>query len=478
MTARIVALACAGMIMSLCGVASAQQTTLRLDQAREIATEQNIAVLIAALDRSVNELSRDIAYRPYVPLIGFDTSWRDQTSLVVQGERNRSLAYSASASMRTRHGTSASASLGSTEFFSGASFVPQPTTAVRFDVAQSLLRDGWRSSTLLDQRELDYRAQRVIFLDQLNALLLQVDQAYWELVYAQADLEIKTRSRDRAQEQFEHTTENIKRGLLANSEIYIVEENLVFFEQQLVRSHESLELARVRLARLLRLPVGAELVATASPSQVKLLDVSDRGAFVDGALASNPTLMLQELSIESAQVQLDFDENQTDPRLDLSAGVTLNGIDEQRAAAWGQALTAKNPDLRVQLSFEAPLVWKPDRARIERSEVALEREKLVKENLQDTVKYGLTELLVQLERRRQVLELAGRRVELAELKLDTEVDKYRSAISTLANVVLFQRDLDSARIAHQRALIDVIVMETRIYNLQGTLYERAGIRVD
>ena len=96
---------------------------------------------------------------------------------------------------------------------------------------------------------------------------------------------------------------------------------------------------------------------------------------------------------------------------------------------------------------------------------------------ENEVTYDLRELFIQLEKRKQILESSERLVELAELKLSTEQEKYRSGLSTLAYVVQFQREFDSARIARQRAAFDVIVLRARIANTMGVLYREAGLEV-
>ncbi|MEC9400836.1 MAG: TolC family protein, partial [Myxococcota bacterium] len=139
--------------------------------------------------------------------------------------------------------------------------------------------------------------------------------------------------------------------------------------------------------------------------------------------------------------------------------------------------TAQNPDYRVGLRFEVPIDRDPQRARVERAEISVTRAETALAQSENEVTYDLRELVVQLEKRQQILEASGRLVELAELKLSTEQEKYRSGLSTLAYVVQFQREFDSARIARQRAAFDVIVLRARIANTMGVLYREAGLEV-
>ena len=100
------------------------------------------------------------------------------------------------------------------------------------------------------------------------------------------------------------------------------------------------------------------------------------------------------------------------------------------------------------------------------------------EDARDDVRYGLKQALTRWQRRLEVLQLAENRMRLAMDKLEVEQEKYKSGLSTLANVVLFQRDLDSARQGLQTARYDVILATARHHQLQGTLAASAGVEVD
>ncbi len=451
-----------------------------LSAARQRAVEHNVGLLIARMQRQVNQLVAQTARAPFVPIVSARSFWRDETSLQIQGERNRSLSYQTSLRWNLPFGTRLTGSAGATEFFSGASFVPTPTTSLTFGVVQPLLRDGWGRGNTLEAADLEVEAQRAIFIEQLNTFLVEVDRAYWQLALAQADVKIKIRSRDRARRQYEDTKANIERGLLAPGEIYVVEDNLVFFKQNLARSREALALAQTQFARLLRVNPRAALVATAELSPAVVDAAEELVRFeraVDTALSNNPNVVARQVAVAQAEVRRTFQRNQYLPSLDLDASTSFNGIDERRGAAWAGALSADNPDLRAGVVFEIPLVRRPDRAEVEQAELEVKRRELALREARDDVRYGMRELRVQLRQRAKVARLADDLVRLARLKLENEQQKYQSGLSTLFNVVQFQREFDSARIAAQRARVDVLILQSRLWRLQGTLYQRADLTV-
>jgi outer membrane protein TolC len=450
---------------------------LTLDEARTRASEAAIAVLTDQMERDFAKLAARSARQPFVPRFGADVGWRDSVSLFQEGVRDRTIDYGASFDWTLPIGTRLRAAAGSTEFLSGTSFVPLPTTSVEFGVAQPLLRGGWNSSNLLEQRDLEVELQKALFVDNLNAFLVDVDRAYWDLALAEADIKIKLRSRDRARKQYNDTKANIDRGLLAPGEIFVVEENLVIFEQQLLRSQENLVLARLQLARLLRVPPDSEL-STGDELTRAPLESPKFEASLAAAMGNNPALVVQQIASKQAEVVVDFRENQWLPSLDVSAAVVSVGTDEDRATAWQQALTAENLDYRAGIEFSVPLDFGPNDATVESAELQHTRVQLQIDDVHDTINYGLRGLFAQLVRRRQILEKAQKLVELARNKLETEREKYKSGLATLIDVVRFQRDLDGALITEQRARVDVLMLQSRIAQLEGNLYRRAGLSLD
>ena len=443
------------------------QKPLSFTEAITVATQRNLRLLINSMEREIAELRATEARRPYAPVIFLEPEVSTSQNLLIDPPR-RTTGVDVSGGVRwaNRWGTTLDVRALTTPWYTG--FTPLPLTQVQASLGQSLLRDGWNDSTLLDRIDLGVAL--------LNALLVDVERAYWTLAYAQADITIKERSRDRAQQQFDDTKENIRRGLLAPGEIYVVEENLVIFEEQLLRSREQVRLAQLDLARLLQMPEQTELRATDSLDQPQL-ELPRLADALDVALRTNPAVRAERIALEQAQVQLAFDRNQSRPVLDLGASLSLNGLSENQADAWGETFSAQNPALRVGLTFEVPLVGAPYRARVSRAE--LERRQQLEElkQTETDVTFTVRELATQLTTRIKALDFAIRRIELAEQKLATEQEKYQRGLATLTDVVRFQRDLDGARISERRARLDVITLRARLAEAQGILYRRAGVEV-
>lgn len=462
-------------------LAEAQQSaatapTLSRGEALRLASERNSSIISESLSREATAQRATRARGPYVPFV-FVRADYDDTSPFAGESRGRALGSEVGVHWQSRYGTRLSASAAADDELAGGSS-PTHGGSVSLSATQPLLRDGWKAGafTPVLEAEIDAAIQVEIFRQRLNDLLVEVESAYWSLAYAQDDLAIKTRSRDRARGQFEDTQANIARGILAEGDIYVVEENLVFFDEQLVRAEEALRLAQTHLAELLQLDPETELVAS------DLLDVTDLpipvySRSVELAQVGNPALLAEELRAERSRIRLSFDENQALPTLDLESSAILNGAGDSRAAPWGDIAAADRPDFRVGVTLEVPLSWETSDAQVAESKLQVRRQLTLLKEAETRLRFQIRDILTQLESQNRRLMLVRRRVELAGSKLQAQMDKYKNGISTLDEVVRFQRDLDSTLIGERRVQVELLVAYARLLDAQGTLHATYGIEV-
>jgi outer membrane protein TolC len=159
----------------------------------------------------------------------------------------------------------------------------------------------------------------------------------------------------------------------------------------------------------------------------------------------------------------------------LSSSIAFAGSNEKAASAWTNTLKDRRPDARVGLALSVPIDQIFVRAALESARLEAQRQALAVKSQEAWVRFDVDNGLADLDTNLQLLALADKQVELAELKLSNESDKYKNGVSTLADVVRFQRDLDSALIASQRLTRDIYVGEARLLASQGVLGESVGV---
>lgn len=489
----VLGLILSGLGAALAGPPEPPRRLSRLEALRAAAS-RNLTLMVQRMEVRRATLLARAAWRPLSPALVMDTQYRRLNELETDRFRRLEvLGYSAGLQWTSLLGTTLTARLHANDGTAGPPLsassgsgsnpgepgAPLNDLAASLTLAQPLLRGGWCPGAALGVREaeLTERVQRELFREELNALLVAAETAYWDLAVAEVDLDIKTRSRDRATQQYEDTAENIRRGILAPGEIHVVEENVVFFEQELLRARQALVVARRRTAELLQL--SPEVVVSASdPLDPPELSPPARDGAIAESLRASPAVLAQRLRWERASARLSTAANAALPALDLEASVGTLAWATDLSSSWRRSVSAPLVSGRVGLSLEVPLDRGAIRADLEAAGVETAREDAALREQESRVRQLVDEQLAELSTSLSLVALARRRVELAELKLAVETEKYKNGVSTLVDVVRFQRDLDEVLIAFRRQIRAVHVGHARLLATRGTLHESVGVEVE
>lgn len=455
-------------LLSASRAAADEARSLDHDSALRLAAERNAALLVASLERGRTAAAADAARRGYLPEVTIEAAAKESGSA---DQKRSAVETLATLSYASPYGQAVTVSAALT---TGLAPARDTGRSLTIELSQALLRGGFHPGGAADlkQADLDVRIAREQYKDRLNQLLQRVDRAYWDLAFARDDVEIKRRSRDRARAQFEETRENIRRGLLAPGEIYVVEENVVNFDDVLIRAEESLLLAQSALRRLMNLPPSAPIAAS-SRIEVGAADDPAEAPSLGVAAAKNPALLAARLAAERATIGIAADTRKALPQLDVfgSFGLASGATDDLLLGVSGSR------QIRGGLRLSLPAYWGPDAARVRRARTELLQRRGEVREAESAAETAVRDASIRLRVRRQRLELASRLVELAQKKLDNERDKYKSGLATLADVVRFQRDLDNATSAALRARVDLLTARTELMLARGDLHEAARVVV-
>jgi outer membrane protein len=434
------------------------------DDALRLAAERNLALLARALDPQRAEAEARAARRAFVPELGMVGAVRETL-----GQERRALEWIPSITYGSWFGTAVRAEATVVEGISGN---PESTRTLFVEVSQALLRGSpfVGAGAALDQADVEVEVARQRYRAELLSLLERTDRAYWDLVFAREDVDIKRRGHERARVQFEETTENIRRGLLAPGDIFVVEESVVDAEERLSRAEETRELATSALRELVRVPPELPVV----PATPAAPDGADPADAESSALAASkhPEVVAARLAAQQAKLGVGGDTSAALPAVDAFGSLAVGEGEDFLGVP-----VSDDPELRAGLRLAIPLTWGPDSARVTRARTAYQQRLLELADAERAVTAGTRDAATRLRGRRKRLELAARIVDLAQKKLDNEKEKYRSGLSTLVDVVRFQRELDEAASSALRARVELLTARTAVLAARGDLDEAMRIVV-
>ena len=378
---------------------------------------------------------------------------------------------------------------------------PAWSNTVSVSVVQPLLNGRGRAATeapLLLARA-NVAVSRASFVAQVEQVLLQVERAYWELVFAERDLEVKQSSRQLAKEQLERTRAQVEVGLIAPVEATQAEVQVAGRETDLIVARNTLDNSRDALRALLRvdrLPAGwdTQLIATEEPAVVATeIDVNTA---IQQARERRAELAGAQATINARQVEVKATRNALLPKFDLMGQISANGIGGDliiREGFFGGEVIETIPgdysDAVRELfgldfaswsaGFNIMIPLGNSTAEGNYAQATLNEDRARTEQLR-------TEQQVVLEVRQAVRGVraafeavgsTGKRRELAEEQLRIETDRFGVGMSTNFEVLQFQDQLAVSRSQELRTRIEHVWATAELARATGTLLDKYGIRI-
>jgi len=348
---------------------------------------------------------------------------------------------------------------------------------------QSLLRGFGRDvagSRLIVARKSAEAADLTFQLAIIN-LVASTESLYWDVVFAQRNLENKKQALELAQKQLKENQIRVQVGTLAPIEVTSSEASVAQREQDIISADAQLLNAKDALIRALyptsERPAGLEL--TDGPA-VKPLGM-DEATAEKQALASRLEMKAARLDLESKQVLETAAKNGTLPRLDAFATYTANAA----AQIPSEGLSAVNKDITkgtypgysVGLSFAMPIQNRAARGAQAQARANRRSSEL---SLRDQ------ELGITLETRQAFrnVEASAKGVAAAEKTrffrekdLEAEQKKFENGMSTNFLVLSKQNDLDTAKSNELQSQITYAKAITALEKALGHLLEARKLEV-
>ncbi|PYU32237.1 MAG: transporter [Acidobacteria bacterium] len=344
-----------------------------------------------------------------------------------------------------------------------------------------------------------------VFTQQVITSVVQVENLYWELVFAREDVKVKHRSVELAQKLYNDNKRQVEIGTLAPIEVVRAEAEVARATQDLIVS-QTLQLQQQTLLKnaitknqmdtLLR---EVEIVPTdqvAQLPQVEILPIQDA---VKEAYQKRPDVLQQQMDLLNRDINVRATRNALLPTLalfgqygwtglsgnsakfgaastqagahivdangnpvpqDLFVPVTVRPVAGTNFAGLGDALgsifRSDFPTYSLQLNLNIPIRNRPAQADNARAILEQRQAEARLQQLENGIVVEVRNAQIALEQNRARVEAAQKSRILQEQTLDAEQKKYQLGASTIFFVIQAQRDLSAAQSVEVRALVDLV----------------------
>lgn len=331
-----------------------------------------------------------------------------------------------------------------------------------------------------------------------------VERAYWNLVAARRDVQVRASSVGLAGEQREDTKSKIEVGTLPETDIAQPVAELERRKGDLYASQEQMRRAELVLKLLLlkdsRDPQWNQTLEPVDPPETAVIDV-DLVEAIRRAESSRPELAEAKTALAERDVDVDFAKDRLKPQLDLVAGYARRGlagslnpnapeagflgvpvvVPDAMAGSYGRSFgtigEGRFPDASVGLSLSVPVFNRAARGDVAIAKAQRSQAEILVTQQKQRVAVEVRNAVLTLDTAAQRIDAAKAGRAAAETQFRAEKERYGVGLSTNFFVLTRQNDLAQAVLTETAALTDYRKALTDFARASGTLLDERRIEI-
>ncbi len=476
------------------GVPAARE--MSLPDCIQQALAHNLDVQIQRVNPQISLFNLDSAYAGYDPVFNFsglhrynNTGAEFQSGQRIAGSQYNSDTYSSGFSGGTPWGMtydlrgSASSTAGNNPWTNGT-FLPIQNSSGQagLGLTQPLLKnfwiDGTRLTIRLNKNRLQYSEQGV--RGQIISSITAVENAYYELIFAQDNVKVQQEALDLAQTQLDQDRQRVQIGSLAPLDVQQDEAQVAKNQATLISALSALGTADRVLKNLITDEYSKWYAADIRPSTalqapLQLFDLQDSW---NQGMTQRPDLLQARLNVELQGIQLKYLKNQVFPALDLIGSYGFNGAGGQFGDTFNQMNEANRAFYTYGAQLSMPLSNVGPRNQLKAGKGSLKQLLLQLKQLEQSIMVEIDNAVGVARSDYEGVQATRQARVYAEAALDAEQKKYTVGKSTTFTVLQLQNNLTAARLQEIRALVDYNKALAALAAAEGSTLERNSIQLE
>jgi outer membrane protein TolC len=350
-------------------------------------------------------------------------------------------------------------------------------------LTQPLLKNLWidenRLTIRLAKNALQFSEQGV--RHQVITSVTAVENAYYELIYAQENVKVQQEALVLAQTQLDQDQQRVQIGTLAQLDVQQDQAQVATSQANLIAAQNTLSIDENALKNLLTDNYAQwhdtliQPTATITNAPLQLFDLQDSW---NKGMTERPDLLQARLNVEKQGIQLKFDNNQLYPELDLVGSYGYNGAGGNFGDTFNQINQANQPFWSYGASLSMPLSNVGARNNYKADKVTLKQLLLTLKQLEQTIMVDIDNAVKQAQSDYQSVEASRQARVYAEAALDAEQKKYNVGKSTTFTVLQLQNTLTIDRGTEIRDLANYYEDLANLAAEEGSTLERNNINIE
>jgi outer membrane protein len=492
---------------------------LVLDEAVRLALERNLDIAVQRLNPMAADFSIAALRSAYLPVVGSTLGSQKAVTPSTSTVAGAPVGSGITAGLTTFSGGLAqnlpwsggalNAALNntrSTTTSATALFNPVYSPSWTFQLVQPLIRglaiDANRQQLLVTKLNRDI--SEIQLQATITNTLSSVRESYWNFVYATQADEVAQQSVDIAEQLVRDNRSRVEIGIMAAIDVLTAQSQAAQQKQALVQAQANRRTSEVALKRLL-------VRGTQDPLWAASIDPTDRPEFrpepvdveaaIRKALSARTDLNIARKNAEANAATMKYLKNQALPQADVVARYGLAGLGGTQYIAtgsginrvvsgvipggFGDALSTllgrDYPTWSVSMNVSYPLGTNIVAAQVARARVQAAQVDAQTRQIELQIATDVTNAATNVQSAIEAVQSAQVAQDLAQETMEAEQAKFDVGISTNYNVILTQRDLNTAKnsyllavLNYRNALVELDrLQQTTLQNLNVTLLSPA-----
>jgi outer membrane protein TolC len=362
-------------------------------------------------------------------------------------------------------------------------FNPSYTSSLLLNLTQPLLRN-YGADVAHVQINIAKNAawiERYVFVDRVVQTVAQVEEAYWELVFARENADVAKATLRAAKELMASNQAKVKAGVLARVDVLQAQSAVasrvegVLIAQKGIRDQED-QLRQLFSASEEELRATVVIIPLDRPTALK--DLTSPNQAMDNALHQRPEVLQAQKRIESGEFNTQLAKNQLLPSLDFEGSLGLRGLGGGVGDTYDRNFNGDFYNMGAGMVLSYPLGNRSAESQHRRRQLEETQAHASLVNVRQQVIVNVKEALRRVTTNFKRIETTRVARTLAERQLKAEQERLNVGLSTTRAVLDFQGDLAEARGNELRALVDYNQALSNLRRSQATTLDRYGITLE
>lgn len=462
---------------------------ITLEGAYELALKRNLDLQVAATNAQIAVYRARGSWGAFDWVLGAQLGYSDaefRSQNIFGGGSETNLDYGVDLTKPTTTGGTFRFGYNTTRFETDSGFNALNEASrdiVSLSYLQPLLRNGWTDYATSVQELAELEALRT---DQgvrraRQKVLLDVANAYWDLVAAREQLDVAEKSLALTQAQVDQDQRRLDAGLGTEIDVLQAQADVATREEQRLLRDFEVRTAADGLRELLFPGTDAALWDTALvpgtplPDEASSAGIPPWPTVMETAITRRPELREQRTRIDEAELRHKQTTSEKKPQLDLDLTAASQGFETSQGDAFDSAFAYEFPTYRASLVFGVPIGNTTARYAEKAAWAEIRRARLEYDKLETTVVADVRAAVRDVYFAVESVRATRKTLELAQRQLAAEQARYAVDQSTNFQLLQFQTDLATAMSNERRARVTFARSLVKLQSAQGVLGDDLGV---